>query len=585
MDSRRVTEEHGMEVDGEHSGGAPTEKCLAPSQSQASITKKILSRPTPENLFNLKFAAKELQRNAKKCDKEEKVEKAKVKKAIQKGNTEVARIHAENAIRQKNQSVNFLRMSARVDAVAARVQTAVTMNQVTKSMAGVVKGMDATLKSMNLEKISALMDKFEHQFETLDVQTAQMEDTMSSTTTLTTPQNQVDSLLHEMADEAGLDLNMELPQGQTGSVGTSVASAEQDELSQRLAKLRDQIPFGEKCCRTDRSHLTHISEKSSPPCLLKGMSSSAMKKKVLLMGKSGSGKTSMRSIIFANYIARDTRRLGATIDVEHSHVRFLGNLVLNLWDCGGQDTFMENYFTSQRDNIFRNVEVLIYVFDVESRELEKDMHYYQSCLEAILQNSPDAKVFCLVHKMDLVQEDQRDLIFKEREEDLKRLSRPLACTCFRTSIWDETLYKAWSSIVYQLIPNVQQLETNLRNFAQIIEADEVLLFERATFLVISHYQCKEQRDAHRFEKISNIIKQFKLSCSKLAASFQSMEVRNSNFAAFIDVFTSNTYVMVIMSDPSIPSAATLINIRNARKHFEKLERVDGPKHSLHMRMR
>lgn len=32
-------------------------------------------------------------------------------------------------------------------------------------------------------------------------------------------------------------------------------------------------------------------------------------------------------------------------------------------------------------------------------------------------------------------------IFKEREEDLKRLSRPLACTCFRTSIWDETLYK------------------------------------------------------------------------------------------------------------------------------------------------
>ncbi|KAM9668985.1 ras-related GTP-binding protein B isoform 1-T1 [Dama dama] len=337
----------------------------------------------------------------------------------------------------------------------------------------------------------------------------------------------------------------------------------------------------------------------------------AMKKKVLLMGKSGSGKTSMRSIIFANYIARDTRRLGATIldrlhslqinsslstyslvdsvgntktfDVEHSHVRFLGNLVLNLWDCGGQDTFMENYFTSQRDNIFRNVEVLIYVFDVESRELEKDMHYYQSCLEAILQNSPDAKIFCLVHKMDLVQEDQRDLIFKEREEDLRRLSRPLECSCFRTSIWDETLYKAWSSIVYQLIPNVQQLEMNLRNFAEIIEADEVLLFERATFLVISHYQCKEQRDAHRFEKISNIIKQFKLSCSKLAASFQSMEVRNSNFAAFIDIFTSNTYVMVVMSDPSIPSAATLINIRNARKHFEKLERVDGPKQCLLMR--
>ena len=39
--------------------------------------------------------------------------------------------------------------------------------------------------------------------------------------------------------------------------------------------------------------------------------------------------------------------------------------------------------------------------------------------------------------------------------------------------------------------------------------------------------------------------------SKLAASFQSMEVRNSSFAAFIDGFTSNTYVMVIMSDSTI----------------------------------
>jgi GTPase SAR1 family protein len=50
------------------------------------------------------------------------------------------------------------------------------------------------------------------------------------------------------------------------------------------------------------------------------------KKKVLLMGKAHSGKTSMRSIIFANYLARDTTRLSPTLDVEHHHVRFLGDL-------------------------------------------------------------------------------------------------------------------------------------------------------------------------------------------------------------------------------------------------------------------
>ena len=107
------------------------------------------------------------------------------------------------------------------------------------------------------------------------------------------------------------------------------------------------------------------------------------------MGKSGGGKTSMRSIIFANYSAKDTRRLGPTsmstpkitkrihylllslVDVEQSYVRFLGNLILNLWDCGGQEAFMECYFSTQKDNIFKNVEVLIYVFDVQSTELDR----------------------------------------------------------------------------------------------------------------------------------------------------------------------------------------------------------------------
>jgi Ras-related GTP-binding protein A/B len=76
---------------------------------------------------------------------------------------------------------------------------------------------------------------------------------------------------------------------------------------------------------------------------------------------------------------------------------------------------MENYFTSQKDHIFRNVEVLIYVFDVESRDPVKDFQYYHTCIEAIQANSKDAKIFCLIHKMDLVQEDLRDhVIFNNK---------------------------------------------------------------------------------------------------------------------------------------------------------------------------
>jgi charged multivesicular body protein 1 len=67
--------------------------------------------------------------------------------------------------------------------------------------------MESAMRSMNMEQISNLMDRFEQQFESLDVQTSVMSDAMQSTTTMTTPQNQVDSLMQEVADEAGIELN------------------------------------------------------------------------------------------------------------------------------------------------------------------------------------------------------------------------------------------------------------------------------------------------------------------------------------------------------------------------------------------
>jgi len=120
------------------------------------------------------------------------------------------------------------------------------------------------------------------------------------------------------------------------------------------------------------------------------------------MGKAHSGKTSMRSIIFANYLARETMRLSPTLDVEHHHVRFLGDLLLNLWDCGGQDAFYESYFERDRETIFRSVELLIYVC------------VRCGVLEAIEESSPDARVFCLMHKMDLVAEEDREIILEDR---------------------------------------------------------------------------------------------------------------------------------------------------------------------------
>jgi len=121
-----------------------------------------------------------------------------------------------------------------------------------------------------------------------------------------------------------------------------------------------------------------------------------------------------------------------------------------------------------------------------------------------------------------------------------------------------------------LLPNVKTLEKNLAQFCQATNADEVVLFEKSTFLVISHCDAKGHDDQHRFEKISNIIKQFKLSCIKTNFQFQSMVVRNSKFTAFIDEFTTSTYIMVIVSDPDIEQEAIALNIRVTKDYFESI---------------
>lgn len=147
----------------------------------------------------------------------------------------------------------------------------------------------------------------------------------------------------------------------------------------------------------------------------------------------------------SNNPASLTSRLGATIDVEQNLVRFLGDLVLNLWDCGGQDSFMDSYLSTQRATIFQNVGVLIYVFDVESREMNKDLEYYRDCLDALRKYSPDAVVFLLVHKMDLVR--QKAPILERKTKDLRDNSGETPITVFGTSIYDESLYKVRNLLV------------------------------------------------------------------------------------------------------------------------------------------
>ncbi|GAU96554.1 hypothetical protein RvY_07984 [Ramazzottius varieornatus] len=194
-------------------------------------------------LFQLKFSSKQLERFAKKSEKDQAVQQQKVKKALQSQNIEGARIYAENAIRKKNEGLNFLKMAGRVDAVASRVQSAMMMKSVAQNIGMVSKALDKAMQSMDLEKIQKVMDQFEHQFEDLDVRTQVMDSAMSGATTLSTPMDQVDQLIHQVAEENGLEVMAQLANATPGTAVPTAASTlrerEEDALNKRLAVLRD----------------------------------------------------------------------------------------------------------------------------------------------------------------------------------------------------------------------------------------------------------------------------------------------------------------------------------------------------------
>ena len=157
-----------------------------------------------------------------------------------------------------------------------------------------------------------------------------------------------------------------------------------------------------------------------------------------------------------------------------------------------QDAFTETYLTSQRASLFRDVGVLIYVFDIESRSLtppstSPDLATYASIIGALSQYSPHATVFVLLHKMDLILPPGRAPLIADRGASIRDRSGRFrdVMNIYGTSIWDQSLYEAWGDIVRRLIPDLGILQKTLEAIGHGVGAEECVLFERTTFLTVT----------------------------------------------------------------------------------------------------
>ncbi len=132
--------------------------------------------------------------------------------------------------------------------------------------------------------------------------------------------------------------------------------------------------------------------------------------KILLFGPENAGKTSLMRTTCLGYNFMKVANLKPTKGVSRENFIFRGIMELNVWDAGGQERYMERYFSdAQRPLIFSEVTTAVFMVDstvIESRVRET----FDKFLKNIFEFSPKIeKVYVLLNKIDLPTSKEDDV--------------------------------------------------------------------------------------------------------------------------------------------------------------------------------
>ncbi len=140
--------------------------------------------------------------------------------------------------------------------------------------------------------------------------------------------------------------------------------------------------------------------------------------KILLFGPAGAGKTSLMRTTCLGYNFMKVLNLKPTKGVSRENFIFRGIMELNVWDLGGQERYMERYFSeSQRELIFS--EATTAVFMVDSSAIDHEVRdIFDKFLKYVFEFSPKINmIYVLLNKIDL-QESKEDEYYEILTKDL-----------------------------------------------------------------------------------------------------------------------------------------------------------------------
>ncbi|KAJ1497953.1 hypothetical protein HMI54_013159, partial [Coelomomyces lativittatus] len=194
--------------------------------------------------------------------------------------------------------------------------------------------------------------------------------------------------------------------------------------------------------------------------------------RVLLMGLRRSGKTSIKKVVFQKMAPNETIFLESTtkmgVEIVNSFLKF------SIADFPGQINFTESsstfdvgaIFGEASDEVANTCGAVIFVIDAQDDYYEALPRLYRTISTAYKYN-PNLYFEIFIHKVDglsdeLKIETQRDIHQRVTDEllDLGILDK-IHISFYLTSIYDHSIYEAFSKVIQKLIPLLPTLENIL----------------------------------------------------------------------------------------------------------------------------
>jgi Ras-related GTP-binding protein C/D len=150
-----------------------------------------------------------------------------------------------------------------------------------------------------------------------------------------------------------------------------------------------------------------------------------------------------------------------------------------VWDFPGQLDFMDPSF--DLDAIFGEIGALIWVIDAQDDYLEAINRLNNTILN--LQPAyPNVNIEVFIHKVDGLSDDykadiQRDIVQRIQDELSDHGVENAPLHFHRTSIYNHSIFEAFSKVIQKLIPHLPTLEALLNNLCRASGFEKAYLFD------------------------------------------------------------------------------------------------------------